>query len=371
MSAFSFPRAVSIAKKEFRHIRRDPFTLAMALGLPLALVGFFGVLLDFDIRHVPTTVANEDRGAASRDLLNLFSSSHHFDLRAPAAGRPWREDLEEGRSKIAVFVPPGFSREASKGTASVQVLVDGSDNQTTGILGSYLGGLQRAAARREASPPGSPGPPFRTRFLFNPELNSRWFVVTGLFVVAVGVLAILLTALTVAREWETGSMELLLSTPVRPLEIVLGKILPYMALCLIAVGLVYGAARWGFGIPFRGSLGTFLLACVLFLGCALAQGLLISIVTRQQQLAMQLSNITGLLPATLLSGFIFPVASMPPFFQGLTVLLPPRWFIECCRGVFLKGAGLRDLALPLGLLAAIATGLVVLATRRFKRDLEP
>ena len=211
----------------------------------------------------------------------------------------------------------------------------------------------------------------RTRFLFNPELNSRWFIVTGLFVVAVGVLSILLTALTVAREWETGSMELLLSTPVRPLEIILGKLAPYMGLCLGAVALVYAAARLAFGVPFRGNHLVFLLACVLFLACTLAQGLLISVVTRQQQLAMQLSNITGLLPATLLSGFIFPVESMPLFFRVLTSLLPPRWFIDCCRGIFLKGAGLRELAVPLGALTLIATGLILLATKKFKRDLEP
>ncbi|HMZ27624.1 MAG TPA: ABC transporter permease, partial [Elusimicrobiota bacterium] len=146
---------------------------------------------------------------------------------------------------------------------------------------------------------------------------------------------------------------------------------PYMGLCLGAVALVYAAARLAFGVPFRGNHLVFLLACVLFLACTLAQGLLISVVTRQQQLAMQLSNITGLLPATLLSGFIFPVESMPLFFRVLTSLLPPRWFIDCCRGIFLKGAGLRELAVPLGALTLIATGLILLATKKFKRDLEP
>ena len=369
---FHAGRARAVAKKEIHHVLRDPFVLAMALGVPVFLVVFFGYVLDFDVKRIALTVVDHDQTRASRELVDLFSSAAYFRPRPPEAGRTPLESLEEGRAKAALFIEPGFGRRLADGVpTTVQIVLDGSDNQTTGVVGSYLGGLQRAAARRGSVAPPGRSVELRTRFLFNPELNSRWFIVTGLFVVAVGVLSILLTALTVAREWETGSMELLLSTPVRPLEIILGKLAPYMGLCLGAVALVYAAARLAFGVPFRGNHLVFLLACVLFLACTLAQGLLISVVTRQQQLAMQLSNITGLLPATLLSGFIFPVESMPLFFRVLTSLLPPRWFIDCCRGIFLKGAGLRELAVPLGALTLIATGLILLATKKFKRDLEP
>lgn len=369
---FVLGRALSIARKEVRHLSRDRFTLAMALGVPVFLVIFFGYVLDYDVKRVKLLVVDRDQTRVSRDLVNVFASADYF---APLALRPGETPLgalEEGRAKATLFIEPGFARDMAKGLPGrVQIVIDGADNQTTSVIASYLGGLQNAALRRLLPETRASPASLRTRFLFNPELNSRWFVVTGLFVVVTGIVSVLLTALTVAREWETGSMELLLSTPVQPLEIIVGKLAPYMALCLAAVGLIYVAARVGFGVPFNGNHGTFLLACILFLTCTLAQGLLISVLTRQQQLAMQFSNLTGLLPATLLSGFVFPVESMPIFFRYFTTLLPARWFVVACRGIFLKGAGVSELAVPLGVMVLIGTTLVFLAVKKFKKDLEP
>jgi ABC-2 type transport system permease protein len=254
----------------------------------------------------------------------------------------------------------------------VQVLLDGTDNSTAGVIAGYLAGVQMAAAERLAGGALRPQPvKLETRFLFNPELNSRWFIVPGLLVVVMSILAVLLTALTVAREWETGSMELLLSTPVRPAEIIVGKLGPYLLLALSAVAFVYVMARAGLGVPFRGSHLLFLLGCLLFLLPSLAQGLLVSVLTRQQALAVQISLVAGLLPPMLLSGFIFPVESMPVFFRWLTMLLPPRWFVQICRGVFLRDANLAELARPLTVLAILTVILVAAALRRFKADLEP
>ncbi|MBK8574543.1 MAG: ABC transporter permease [Elusimicrobia bacterium] len=364
-------RALSIARKEIRHLSRDLFTLSMALGVPVFLVIFFGYVLDYDVKRVKLLVVDQDQTRVSRELADIFASADYFTPLALRPGETPLGSLEEGRAKAVLFIEPGFARDMAKGQSSnAQIVIDGADNQTTSVIASYLAGFktppfggffQRRVFR----------PCLRTRFLFNPELNSRWFVVTGLFVVVTGIVSVLLTALTVAREWETGSMELLLSTPVQPMEIIVGKLAPYMGLCLVAVGLIYGAARIGFGIPFNGNHGTFLLACFLFLTCTLAQGLLISVLTRQQQLAMQFSNLTGLLPATLLSGFVFPVESMPVFFRSFTALLPARWFVVACRGIFLKGAGVTDLAVPLGVMAVIGTVLVFLAVKKFKKDLEP
>lgn len=365
-------RALSIARKEVRHLSRDRFTLAMALGVPVGLVVLFGYVLDYDVKHVGLLVMDQDQTRVSRRLVDVFAAADYFTPMALPPGETPLGILEEGRAKAVLFIEPGFARDIAKAQpAQAQIVIDGADNQTTSVIASYLAGLQGAASRTLL--PASRAPPvgIRTRFLFNPELNSRWFVVTGLFVVVIGMVSVLLTALTVAREWETGSMERLLSTPVQPLEIIVGKLAPYMGLCLAAVGLTFGAARLGFGIPFNGNHGTFLLACVLFLTCTLAQGLLISVLTRQQQLAMQFSNLTGLLPATLLSGFVFPVESMPVFFRYLTILLPARWFVVACRGIFLKGEGIVDLAVPLGALAVLGIGLVVLAVKKFKTDLEP
>jgi ABC-2 type transport system permease protein len=181
----------------------------------------------------------------------------------------------------------------------------------------------------------------------------------------------MLTALTVAREWENGSMEMLLSTPVRPLEMIMGKLAPYVGLGLGSVYFVYLAARLAFGIPFMGSHALFLLACLMFLGCSLSQGLVISVLTRQQALSMQFSMVSGLLPSLLLSGFIFPVESMPVFFRYFTMVLPARWFVVVCRGLFLKGAGPPELWVPLTALLALNALLISWAVWKFKTDLEP
>jgi ABC-2 type transport system permease protein len=372
VKGFVWGRALSIARKEIRHLLRDPFTLGMALGVPVILVLFFGYVLDYDVKRVSLLVMDRDQTRVSRELVDLFASAEYFTPTSLRPGETALGTLEEGRVKAVLFIEPGFARDvAQHQPTQTQIVIDGSDNQTTSVIASYLGGMQNAASTRLGESPRGPPLNFRTRFLFNPELNSRWFVVTGLFVVVIGIISVLLTALTVAREWETGSMELLLSTPVQPVEIIVGKLAPYMALCLVANALIYVAARVGFGVPFNGSHGTFLLACVLFLTCTLAQGLLISVLTRQQQLAMQFSNLTGLLPATLLSGFVFPVESMPVFFRYLTALLPARWFVDACRGIFLKGSGVVDLAVPLAAMGGMGLSLVFLAVRKFKKDLEP
>jgi ABC-2 type transport system permease protein len=252
----------------------------------------------------------------------------------------------------------------------VQVLVDAADNAAAGSVLSYLGQIQgRATERILGRAPREPVE-LRTRFLFNPELNSKWFVVPGLIVVIMSILAVLLTALTVAREWESGSMELLLSTPVRPLEIILGKLAPYAGLCLIAVGIVYALARVVFHVPFAGNPFVFLLGCLLFIVTYLAQGLLISVLTRKQTFAMQMAMMSGLLPSQLLSGFIFPIESMPAFFRGLTMILPARWFMAIVRDSFLQGASLWDMRGSFLALGIIGAALIALASRKFKKDLE-
>ncbi len=372
MNNFKLARAWSIAHKEVRHILRDPFTLTMALSLPVLLVIFFGFVIDFDVRNVQMIVADRDQSMSSRALRDTFTSAQYFNLRPSPVPSNFVQLVDSEQAKAVLVIERGFEKAIHRGTPSpVQIIIDGADNQTAGIIAGYLAGLQQAVNRRlvPALPP--PTITLATRFLFNPELNSRWFIIPGLAVVVVGILSILLTALTVAREWENGSMELLLSTPVQPLEIIIGKLAPYTALGLIAIGFVYTVARLVFGVPFRGSHFMYLAACLIFLGCSLAQGLLISVVTRQQQLAMQMANMTGMLPTMMLSGFIFPIESMPKFFQGVTALLAPRWFMVISRGVFLKGMGWTELAPPLFYLCLINAVLLTLASRKFKTDLEP
>jgi ABC-2 type transport system permease protein len=211
----------------------------------------------------------------------------------------------------------------------------------------------------------------RTRFLYNPELNTQWFIVPGLIVVVIGLLAIFMTALTVAREWENGSMELLLSTPVKPLEIVLGKIMPYVAIGITGSVLVYTIARVIFGVPFTGSYGLLVLAVLIYIVAALAQGILISVTMRQQSKATQVALIAGILPSLLLSGLIFPVESMPVFFRCLASILPARWFMIIIRGLFLKGSSFAELATPFSALILLSFIPILAASKKFKRDLEP
>jgi ABC-2 type transport system permease protein len=369
---FYFSRAWSIARKEFRHIIRDPFTLAWALGLPVLLILFFGYSIDFNVRDVHLATVDRDQTRASRELQQVFSGSGYFKLQPMDHGQEPQSLLYQEKARGVMIIEPQLGKNlASQRPASVQVLLDGADNSTTTTILSYLGGLQQAASARLTGVTLRPPARFITRYLFNPELNSQWFIVPGLIAMVMGILSVILTALTVAREWEMGSMELLLSTPVRPLEIILGKLTPYLGLVTLSVLMIYFIARIQFGIPFRGSHLLYVLSVFLFLTLCLAQGLLISVVTRQQALAVQLAFLSALLPTMLLSGFIFPIESMPAFFQYLTLILPPRWFVYVSRGLFLKGSPFFELAPSIGALLVLNLIMVTAALRAFKQDVEP
>lgn len=368
---FYWSRAWSIARKEFRHILRDPFTLVWALGLPLILVVFFGYAIDFNVRDVGLATADRDATRASRELLQMFSGSGYFRLHPIRPGQDPQTLLYQEKTKGVMIIEPEFGRRLGAGKpVETQVLLDGADNSTSSTIVAYLLGIQQAASRRLA---GAGAAPVNVvvRYLFNPELNSQWFIIPGLVAMVMGLLSVILTALTVAREWEMGSMELLLSTPVQPLEIILGKLLPYLGLVTLAVLMIYFIARLQFGVPFRGSHGLYALGVFLFLTLCLAQGLLISVVTRQQVLAVQLAFISGLLPTMLLSGFIFPIESMPAFFQYFTLILPPRWFVAISRGLMLKGSPLTELWPSLLALLLLNLAIVSGALRAFKQDVEP
>ncbi len=374
---FRHTRVYSIASKELRHILRDPFTLGMALGLPMILLIFFGFAIDFDVRDLRLTVFDRDLSRPSRELVDIIRGTGLFRVIPGVEGRPVSEDLDHERSRGVLIIEKGFGEDLRAGRSPrMQILMDGADNSSAGVVASYLAGLVPAAWARlsAASPQGPPPPPplsLRVRFLFNPELNSRWFIIPALAVLVLGLVATMLTAVTVAREWEHGSMELLLSTPVKPIEIILGKLLPYLGLGIGSVLLIYASARIVFGLPFQGSHLLYFIGCLLFLIPCLAQGLIISVITRQQQLAMQLSMMLTMLPNMLLSGFIFPVESMPKAFYWITMIIPGRWFILASRALYLKGAGLRELALPFFALFVMNLFFIRVALLRFKKDLEP
>jgi ABC-2 type transport system permease protein len=370
--SFRYGRALSIARKEARHILRDPFTLALALGLPLLMVLFFGYAMDFNVHDINLTVYDQDHSRASRQLAEVFQSSGYFHLHYRDLDAKPAETLDSQAAKAALFIEPHFERDLSrKGTATAQVLIDGSDNSTAGVIGGYLSGIQQAAVGRITGRPMAMPVTLDTRYLYNGELDSRWFTVPGLAVVVLAILSIMLTAITVAREWERGSMELLLSTPVSPLEIIVGKLAPYLVMGLTGQIILYLAARLLFDIPFQGSHLILFAATLLFLIAGMGQGLLISVTTRHQMAAIQFSQMMGQLPSNLLSGFIFPIESMPVFFQYFTMIFPARWFMVIVRGLYLRGAGLTELVGPLLVLLALDAFFITMAVRRFKRDVEP
>lgn len=365
-------RAFAIAQKEVSHIRRDPFTLALALGLPLFMVFVFGFAIEFNIKNIHLAVFDSDKTFTSRRVINSFTSSGYFIVDYASSPIQAQSQISSEKDRVALIIPADFETNLFAGReARAQLLLDGSDNSTVGPVFSYVSAIQQRLNKDLAG--FNPKTPIvlKTRFLFNHELNSKWFVIPGLIVVVMAILSVLLTSLTVAREWENGSMELLLTTPVQPIEITIGKLAPYGVLGMLAVVLVYGVARTVFQVPFRGSLLTLGLGCAIFLAAYLAQGLLISVIARKQQVAMQMAMVSGLLPAQLLSGFVFPIASMPTFFQYFTGVLPARWFMNIARDTFLEGSTLIQMRESFFFLSLIAVVLVFISLKRFKMDLEP
>ncbi len=370
--SFLWSRVGAIMKKEVYHVLRDPFTVALSLGLPVFMVFVFGFAIEFNVKNIPIAAYDADKTQTSRMLIETFGSSGYFIIDQKSSPDDAEKAIMSTEDRAALIIPGGFQKDLfSKQDAKAQVLLDGSDNSTVVPILSYIASIENIASKNL----GNYNPPqyinLKTRFLFNPELNSRWFVIPGLMVVVMAILSVLLTALTVAREWENGSMELLLSTPVEPIEIIVGKLAPYAVLGLSAVAFVYIISRTVFGIPFNGSLLVFGTGCILFLVTYLAQGLLISVLTRSQQIAMQIAIMSGLLPAQLLSGFIFPIESMPAFFQYFTMILPARWFMVISRQSFLRGSTFFDLTVPFLALGILCGIMIFFANKKFKRDLEP
>lgn len=367
-----FGRTYAIFRKEIFHILRDPFTLIMSIGIPIFMVFTFGFAIEFNTKYLHLGVFDADMSGSSRRFIETFGSSQYFipsEVRSPRLGQI---SIEREDNRAALIIPRDFEQNLLSGrTTKVQILLDGSDNSTVGPITSYMGSIQSLASQKLTGFEIKNDLNIRSRFLFNPELNSQWFVIPGLTVVVMSILSILLTALTVAREWENGSMELLLSTPVRPLEIILGKLTPYGIMALISLSFLHGIARLVFKIPFEGNHLAYVSGAVLFLITYLAQGLVISVTTRKQQIAMQFAMMSGMIPSQLLSGFIFPIESMPKFFQYFTMIFPARWYMVVARNSYLKGSTFVELGSAFLGLGILATVMVTLATRLFKRDLEP
>jgi ABC-2 type transport system permease protein len=349
-----------MARKELLHIVRDPRSLILALALPALLLLLFGWALSLDVDRVPTLVWDGDRTPQSRDLVARFSGSRYFTILDEARDyREIEERIDRDEALLAVVILPGFGRDLLGGRgAQVQLILDGSDSNTAAIARGYAEAVLRA---------GLPAVEPRLRVWYNSELKSRNYIVPGLMAVILMIIAAMLTSLTIAREWETGTMEHLLATPVRPAELVLGKMSAFFLVGLAdtLTAVVVGVAV--FGVPLRGSLVGLAATSFVFLFGALCWGILISALTRSQLLAYQLGMVTSFLPAFLLSGFLYAIENMPVVVRGITHIVPARYFITVLRGVFLKGAGLDVLWQEVGFLVLYG-GLVFLAATRKVRQ---
>lgn len=364
-------RTVAVSRKEMLHILRDPRSLAMALALPAVMLLLFGYALTLDVDRIPLLIQDNSNSTESRLLISYFEGSEYFQVMGSSDDYSMIEQwIDRGDAMGALVVSSDFARALQSGRhPQVQLLLDGSDSNTASIA---LGYAQSIVQMFEGNFTGAQmGPPpgliqLDLRIWYNPELESRNYIVPGLLAVILMIIAALLTSLTIAREWEMGTMEQLLSTPVRPSELVLGKMSAYFALGVIdtVVSVVVGV--FVFAVPLRGSLLLLAFSSLLFLFGALCWGILISAVARTQLMAYQMGMITSFLPAFLLSGFIFAIESMPLPVQLATYLVPARYYISALKGIFLKGVGMEVVGIELLFLAIFALIVFLITVRKVR-----
>jgi len=359
-----------MAQKEWMHIGRDRATIYFALGMPLVLLVLFGFAVSFDLDGIPTMVVDNDRSAESRALVSHLFSGRTFErVDGPARADDVTAAFRRRDAELAIVIPEKFGARTTGGQpARVQALVDATDNVTAGSVLAYLARFARVANEpRVRTASQEPLLEARVRMLYNPELRSTVFLVPGLIALIQSMMGVLLTALTVAREWERGSMEQLFATPLSRVEIVLGKLLPYFGIGLAQLLLILTVGTWLFDVPIRGSLVLLFLMSSLFLLACLAQGLFISVVTRNQMVATQMAAVTSILPAALLSGFVIPVENMPRILQILTQVLAARHFVNILRGILLRGASADMLVADGVALAIFALFLLRASTVAFRK----
>jgi len=370
----SLVRIGAMAAKETLHIQRDPRTLYLALVMPVVMLFLFGYGVSFDLDRIPIAIADADRTEASRALGDALTASRELVMVARDVAPGEADRLFRSGATVAVLVvPQGYGADVARGERTeVQLLVDGADPTVANQVLTKADALVRAETRRLGGLVARErGPPLEVKIWtrYNPAGRSALFMVPGLVAYLLAISSVLLTALTIAGEWERGSMEQLFASPVGRLEIVLGKLLPYLVLGMLELLLVIAFGAVAFDLPLRGSPGLLLLLGLFFLVGMLGQGLLISVVAKNQLVATQAGALSALLPSLILSGMIFPIENMPLPLQAISRVIPARYLVHALRGLLLKGNGLAELW-PDVLAQVVFAGIVIaLATARFQRRL--
>jgi ABC-2 type transport system permease protein len=372
-------RVAAVARKEFLHVLRDARSMGMAIAIPLLMLVLFGYALTLDVDNVPLAVWDQSGTARSRELTAVFDGSRYFTVRRYV--RNYREAeraIDTGDVLGALVIPRDYAQRLDAGrNAPVQLIVDGSDSNKATIALGYaevvvqdysqqiiLEALQQRGVKQMRMPLD-----IRPRVWFNTDLQSRNFIVPGLIAVLMMSIAAMLTSLTVAREWEQGTMEQLISTPVKGTELIVGKLIPYFVIAMIDVAVAVLMGQFLFQVPFRGSVVLLFAIATVFLIGALSMGMLISINAKSQLLAGQMAMVATYLPSFLLSGFMFSIANMPPVIQAVTYIVPARYFVTILKAIYMKGVGLPLLMGEAMLLSAYALVMCSLAVARFKKKL--
>lgn len=372
-------RTWAIAKKEFFHIFRDPRSLGLVILMPALLMLIFGYAVTIDVKKVSLAVLDHDRSQESLNFIHRFSASPYFSLRFWVKNeREIKHLIDRGEVKIGLILPYDFSETIkSERISPIQVLIDGTDSNTANIILNYVKtiALQYTQEKtllkvnkmgvRELKFPLD----IRPRVWFNEDLESKNYFVPGLVAVIISIIGVILTGQVIVREWERGTMELLISTPVRKGELMAGKLFPYFFLGLLDLLLAVLMGRWVFEVPFRGSVALLTILSCIYIVVALALGLTISTVARTQLLANQMAMVIGFLPTFLLSGFTFAITNMPLWLQTITYGIAPRYYVTVVKEIFLKGVGFSFLWRETLVLFGIGIFGLLVATKTFKKEL--
>lgn len=372
-------RISAIIYKEYLHITRDIIALMMLIFFPVFALFLFGFAINLDIKHIPLAVYDQDCSVDSRSLTENFIQSGYFDLKERLySEKQINPHVDKRKVKVVLRIPPDFSKDIHKGkNTPVQLILDGSDNNTATITMGYSNTIIQKFSRQMLGelllnkgmdfPVQLPSVDLRPNIWYNPELKSSIFMIPGLIGLILMTITVIRTSITIVREKERGTMERLLVAPLRPIELMIGKIVPYIVIAFISLALIILLSCFFFKVPFRGNILTLFSLSGIFIAASLGIGLYISNVAETAQTAWLMGFLSSILPAIILSGFIFPIESMPYPIQLITYLFPIRYFLVILRGVILKGVGITTLYPEALILLIFALVMITISALRFKK----
>ena len=366
-------RFLAFLRKEFYHIFRDPRTLIILFGIPIAQLMLFGYVMTNEVRNVKIAIVDHSQDDFSKRLTNRLLSSGFFQLAAiPTAEADYENLFRSGTIKELVIFSPEFGQHLiNEGRADIQVIADASEPNAAQLIVNYTTAITNSFVKNELMKDQVlPGINIKVRMLFNENMRDAYNFIPGLIAVILMLISAMMTAITIAREKESGTMEILLASPLKPIQIILGKVVPYMLLSIVSALVVLALGMIVFKVPVIGSFALLLAEILLYIFLALSLGILISTFVDSQLTAMAISGFVLMLPSILLSGFIFPVKNMPIPLQVIANLMPPRWFIEINRSVMLKGGGLAEIWPNTLILMGMSALFILISVKKFKIRLQ-